>query len=98
MAMAARNPAPPPPTMSTSWAARMRPSATPKLLVDEHLSAVVDDHAMDAAIVELFFGALAPAGVAHLLGDQPLLVLHHDAFAVTRSAARRRNRLERTDR
>src|SRR5680860_1024091 len=77
MAIAARRPAPPPPTISTSWAARMRPSLTSELLVDEHFSFVVHDYVVKAAVVELLLGAPASTGEQQLFGDQPLLVLGH---------------------
>src|SRR5688572_30190795 len=84
MAMAARRPAPPPPTIRTSCAA----SLTPQLLVRQHLSVVVDDHAVAAAVVELFPGGPAPAGVAHVLGDQALVVLGREPLAAARASAR----------
>src|SRR4051812_37939012 len=87
MPMAARRPAAPPPTISTSWEARMTPSLTAPLLVREHLSVVVDDQAMDAAVVELFPGAPAPAGVPHVLGDQPRVVLGQEPLAAVRVSA-----------
>src|SRR5688500_4206538 len=88
MAMAARRPAPPPPTIRTSCAARTTPSLTSELLVRQHLSAVVDDHVVDAAVVELFPGAPAAAGVAQVLGDQTLVVLGHVLLAAVRASAR----------
>src|SRR5690349_6449832 len=77
MAMAARSPAAPPPTISTSCAARTTPSLTPPLLVGEHLPVVVHDEAVAAAVVELLPAAAAAAGVAHVLGDEALVVLRH---------------------
>src|SRR3954467_11624586 len=78
MAMAARRPAPPPPTISTSCAAAMTSSLTAQLLVHQHMSVVVDDHAVDAAVVELFSGGPAAAGVAQILGGQTRVVLGHE--------------------
>src|SRR5688500_2853108 len=94
MAMAARKPAPPPPTTRTSCAARTTLSLTPPLLVRQHLPVVVDDHAMAAAVVELFPGAPAPAGVAQILGDQTLTVLGHVLLAAVPVSARCEPRLE----
>ena len=54
-------------------------SLTAQLLVHQHLSVVVDDHAVDAAVVELLTGAAAPAGVAQVLGGQTLVVLGRTA-------------------
>src|SRR5215217_9450790 len=88
MAMAARRPAPPPPTIRTSCAARMTLSLTSPLLVRQHLAVVVDDHAVDAAVVELLPGAAAAAGVAEVLGDQTLVVLGHVPLAAVRASAR----------
>src|SRR5688500_17414792 len=87
MAMAARRPAPPPPTIRTSCAARTT-SLTSPLLVGQHLAAVVDDHAVDAAVVELLAGAPAAAGVAQVLGDQTLVVLGHVLLPAVRASAR----------
>src|SRR5215210_7355407 len=89
MAMAARRPAPPPPTIRTSCAARMTPSLTAPLLVLQHLSVVVDNHVVDAAVVELFPGAPASAGVLQVFGDQTLVVLGHVLLASARVSARR---------
>src|SRR3954468_5789114 len=88
MAMAARRPAAPPPTIRTSCAARMTLSLTPPLLVRQHLSVVVDDHAVDAAVVELLAGARAAAGVAQVLGDQTLVVLGEVLLAAVPVSAR----------
>src|SRR3954454_21481114 len=88
MAMAARRPAPPPPTIRTSCAARTTPSLTAPLLVRQHLSAVVDDHVVDAAVVELLAGAPASAGVPQVLGDQALVVLGHVQLAAVIAPAR----------
>src|SRR6476469_7161961 len=81
MAMAARRPAAPPPTISTSCAAPVPPSLTAPLLVRQHPPAVVDDDSVTAAVVELFPGAPAPAGIAQVLGDQTLVVLGHELLA-----------------
>src|SRR4029450_4328809 len=94
MAMAARRPAPPPPTIRTSCAARMTLSLTSPLLVRQHLSVVVDDHVVDAPVVELLPGAPAPAGVAKVLGDQPLVVLGHVPLAAVPVSARCEPRVE----
>src|SRR5690348_4083996 len=94
MAMAARRPAAPPPTIRTSCPARMTPSLTPPLLVRQHFYAVVDDHAVDAAVVELCPAAPAPAGVALFLADQPLLVLAQEPLAAVRVPTRREPRFE----
>src|SRR3954468_1565969 len=88
MAMAARRPAPPPPTIRTSCAARMTLSLTAPLLVRQHLPVVVDDHAMAAAVVELFPGAPAPAGVPQVLGHQTLVVLGQVLLAAVPVSAR----------
>src|SRR3954467_12689419 len=88
MAMAARSPAPPPPTIRTSCAARRTLSLTPPLLVRQHLSVVVDDHAVAATVVELFPGAAAPAGVAEVLGHQTLVVLGQVPLAAVSVSAR----------
>src|SRR5688572_7006699 len=88
MAMAARRPAPPPPTIRTSCAARMTLSLTSPLLVRQHLPVVVDDHPVAAAVVELFPAAPAPAGVAQILGDQTLMVLGHVPLAAVPVSAR----------
>src|SRR4051794_16788232 len=89
MAMAARSPAPPPPTIRTSCAARMTLSLTSPLLVRQHLSVVVDDHAVAAPVVELFPAAAAPAGVPQVLGDQTLVVLGQVLLAAVPASARR---------
>src|SRR6476661_8769097 len=81
MAMAPRRPAPPPPTIRTSCAVRMAPSLTAPLLVRQHLSVVVDNKAVDAAVVELFPGGPAPAGVPQVLGDQARVVLGQELLA-----------------
>src|SRR6476661_7067865 len=88
IAMAARRPAPPPPTISTSCAAPVPPSLTAPLLVRQHSSAVVDDHSVAAAVVELLPGAQAPAGIAQVLGDQTLVVLGHELLASVPVSAR----------
>src|SRR5687768_4229310 len=92
--MAARRPAPPPPTIRTSCAARTTVSLTAPLLVRQHPSAVVDDHAVDAAVVELLPGAPAAAGVAHVLGDETLVVLGHVLLAAVPASARGESCLE----
>src|SRR5690349_2565518 len=79
--MAARNPAAPPPTIRTSCAARTTPSLTAPLLVGQHPAAVVDDHVVDAAVVELLPARAAAAGVAQVLRDQALVVLGHVPLA-----------------
>src|SRR6476661_8423264 len=94
MAMAARRPAPPPPTIRTSCAALLPPSLTAPLLVGQHRSVVVDDHAVAAAVVELFPAALAPAGVAQVLGDQTLVVLGQEPLATMPVSAGGEPRLE----
>src|SRR6476661_9735773 len=90
MAMAARNPAPPPPTIRTSCAARMTRSLTSPLLVRQHLSAVVDDQAVDAAVVELLLAAAAAAGEAQVLGDQTRTVLGQELLTAVCASARRK--------
>src|SRR5687768_2088843 len=94
MAIAVRKPAPPPPTISTSCAAPITPSLTAQLLVRQHPPAVVDDHAVDAAVVELFPAAPAAAGVAQVLGDQALMVLGQVLLAPVPASARCEPRLE----
>src|SRR4051794_20646812 len=94
MAMAARRPAPPPPTIRTSCAARPTLSLTAPLLVRQHLPVVVDDHAVAAAVVELFPGCPAPAGVPQVLGDQALVVLGQVLLTAVRVSARCALRLE----
>src|SRR3954467_13006015 len=88
MAMAARRPAPPPPTIRTSCAARMTLSLTSPLLVRHHPPVVMDDHAVAAAVVELFPAAPAPAGGLQLLGDQTLGVLGRVLLAAVFVSAR----------
>src|SRR3954467_9410028 len=88
MAMAARSPAPPPPTIRTSCAARMTLSLTSPLLVRKHLSAVVDDHAVNAAVVELLPAAAAAAGEAQVLRDQTRTVLCQELLAAVCASAR----------
>src|SRR3954464_82740 len=88
MAMAARRPAPPPPTIRTSCAARTTLSLTAPLLVRQHLPVVVDDHAVAAAVVELFPGGPAPAGVAEVPGYQTLVVLGQVLLAAMSVSAR----------
>src|SRR3954469_14919805 len=88
MAIAARRPAAPPPTIRTSCAARMTLSLTSPLLVRQHLSVVVDDHAVATSVVELFPAAAAPAGVPQFLGDQALVVLGHVLLAAVSASAR----------
>src|SRR5688500_14787322 len=84
MAMAARRPAPPPPTIRTSCAT----SFTSPLLVRQHPSVVVDDHSVVAAVVELLVGAPAPAGELQVLGDQTCVVLGHELLAAVPVSAR----------
>jgi hypothetical protein len=55
---------------------------------------VVDDHAVDASVVELLTMQLAPAGVDDVLSDQPLQVLGRRSLAVVDLAARRERRVE----
>src|SRR5262245_6960466 len=98
MAMAARSPAPPPPTISTSCEAANSPSLTAELLVDEHLSLVVYDHQVHAPVVELLLGAAAAAGVVHALGDEALQVLDHGTFASVALPAGCERILETSDR
>ena len=94
MAMAARSPAPPPPTRSTSWSATTASSLTPEFLVDQHPAAVVHDLPVDAAVVELLAVALASAGVRHVLGDEPLQVLGRRSLTVVQTLARRERGVE----
>src|SRR3954468_14878923 len=88
MAMAARSPAAPPPTIRTSCPARMTPSLTAQLLVRQHLAVVVDDHAVTAAVVELFPGAAAAARVAEVLGHETLVVLGDVLLTAVRASTR----------
>src|SRR3990170_2598104 len=97
MAIAARRPAPPPPTRSTSWSATTGSSLTPELLVHQHSTAVVHDLPVDAAVVVLLAMALAAAGEQHVLGDQPLQVLGRRPLAVVRMFARREQGVEARD-
>src|SRR5262245_28304220 len=83
IAIAARRPAAPPPTSSTSWSATTSPSLTPELLVDEHLVAVVHHHPVHAAVVELLPCGTTSAVEEQLFGDEALLVLGHEALALT---------------
>src|SRR4051794_12985980 len=94
MAMAARRPAPPPPTIRTSCAARTTLSLTSPLLVRQHLPVVVDDHAVAAAVVELLPGGPAPAGVTEVLGHQALVVLGQVLLTTVPVSARCEPRLE----
>src|SRR4051812_1273263 len=94
MAMAARRPAAPPPTIRTSCAARMTPSLTAPLLVGEHVPVVVDHKTVAAAVVELFPAASAPAGELEFLGDQPLMVLGQELVAAVPVPARGEPRLK----
>src|SRR3954467_673852 len=94
MAMAARRPAPPPPAIRPSCAARTPLSLAAPLLVRQHLPVVVDDHAVAAAVVELFPGGPAPAGVPQVLGDQALVVLGQVLLTAVRVSARCPLRLE----
>jgi hypothetical protein len=89
MAIAARRPAPPPPTRRTSWSASTESSLTPDLLVDEHMAAMVHDLVVDAAVVELLAVALATAGVGHVLSDESLLVLGREPLPAVQDPARR---------
>src|SRR5688572_3256224 len=92
--MAARSPARPPPTMSTSWAATTAPSLTAELLVEDHSAVVVDDLVVDAAVVELLVVRLAPTREAQISCRQTLQVLGDVLVAVLHPAARRGPRLE----
>jgi hypothetical protein len=94
MAMAARRPAPPPPTISTSWSATTASSLTPEFLVDQHPAAVVHDLPVNAAVVELLAMALASAGERHVLGDQPLQVFCRRSLTVVQTLARRERGVE----
>src|SRR5205823_9178652 len=63
-AMAARSPAAPPPTMTTSWIALIGSYRVPRLLFPEDLAflaAVLDRGGRDAAVVVLVAGAPAAA-------------------------------------
>src|SRR5687767_6308166 len=97
IAMAARSPAAPPPTRSTSWAAATAPSLTPELLVAEDLAVVVHDHPVDAAVVELLLALPTAARELEVLGHEALLVLGHEGLAVPHLSARRASSLEATD-
>src|SRR3954464_13309110 len=88
MAMAARRPAAPPPTVRPWCAARMPPSLPAPLLVGEHVPVVVDHKTVAAAVVELFPAASAPAGELEFLGDQPLMVLGQELVATVPVPAR----------
>src|SRR5688500_10186203 len=92
--MAARSPARPPPTISTSWAATTAPSLTAQLLVDEDPASVVDDKTVDAPVVELLAMGLAPAREAQVSRRQTLQVLGDVLLAVLHPAAGRGPRLE----
>src|SRR4051812_45853102 len=96
IAMAARSPAPPPPIRITSCAATSS-SLTAELLFQEDLAAVVHHHVVHAAVVELLAAAPAAAGVAHLLGGQPQVVLGHGPGPALALPARRERRLEGGD-
>jgi hypothetical protein len=72
----------------------MTPSLTPELLVDEDSSVVVDDQAVDAAVVELLLAGATPAGEAHLVGDQTLLILGPELLAAALTPAWRGSGLE----
>src|SRR6185503_5237608 len=97
IAIAARSPAPPPPIRITSCAATNSPSLTAELLFHEDLAAVVHHHVVHAAVVELLAAAPAAAGVAHLLGGQPQVVLGHGPCPALALPARRERRLEGRD-
>src|SRR5687767_9297288 len=88
MAIAARRPAPPPPTISTSWAARTSPSLTSELLVEQDPPVVVHDQVVDAPVVELLAVALAAAGEGDVLRDEALQVLGDGPLAVVQAPAR----------
>src|SRR3569833_1035731 len=88
MAIAARSPAAPPPTIRMSCAAPGTPSLTSPLLVRQDLPVVMDDEAVTAAVVELLPAGAAAAGVAQVLGDQTLVVLGHVLLAPVRMSAR----------
>src|SRR4051794_19824654 len=94
MAMAARSPAAPPPTIRTSCEARTTPSLTSPLLVGQHLPVVVHHEAVAAAVVELLPAAAAATGVAQVLGDEALVVLGHVLLAAVPMTARREAWLE----
>ena len=55
---------------------------------------VVHDLPVDAAVVVLLAVALAAAGVRHVLGDQPLLILGRRSLTVVQVPARRERGVE----
>src|SRR4029450_371601 len=77
MAIAARSPAPPPPTRSTSWAAAV-PSLTTKLLVHQHPPRHSSCLQMYVAVVELYTPGDDAAGVGVFCDNG-------DVSAITRS-------------
>src|SRR5688572_33496233 len=96
--MAARRPAAPPPTRSTSCVPAVGGSLTPELLVHQHLAVMVHDHVVDAAVVELLAVALASAVEAQVLRHEAVHVLAHELLARVLLAAGRDPVFEGSDR
>src|SRR3954452_241212 len=97
MAIAARSPAAPPPTSSTSCAAAIS-SLTPELLVGQDPAVMVGDHPVDAAVVELLLADPTSAREPQVLCDETLLVLGHERLTVPARPTWREPCLERADR
>src|SRR5687767_5631627 len=97
MAMAARNPAPPPPTSTTSKVGSKRPpkhgapdfSLRPEQLLRQDPAVVVHDAARDAAVVVLVAGAHAATRVIDFLGEQGLIVPVLEVVGIDDAAAGR---------
>src|SRR4051812_40007750 len=88
--MAARRPAPPPPTMRTSWSACIRPSALVHrgVFLQADLPTVVHDPPLNGSVVVLPTRALAAAVPDEVLEDEALLVVVQHPVPIDGTPAR----------
>src|ERR671915_2189730 len=80
-AMAARSPAPPPPTMRTSWAGPASAAMVGAVGVFHRLAVVPDRPHLDAAVVVLVADAAASAGVVLIADEQTVIVVIEEVVA-----------------
>src|ERR671915_582920 len=87
-AMAARSPAPPPPTMRTSWAGPASAAMVGAVAVFHRLAVVPDRPHLDAAVVVLVADTAASAGVVLVPDEQTVVVIIEEVVAAHGLAAR----------
>src|SRR3954454_20324555 len=85
--MAARSPAPPPPTTRMSWSGPASAAMVGPVGVLHRLSVVPDGAHLDAAIVVLVPDAAASAGVVLVADDQAVVVVIQEVVAAYGPAA-----------